>query len=109
MNVIPKPRWFRFSLRTLLLLFAVASAWLGWNAYQIRERELIKQFMISKGIILTPGQPDRPWKRLPIAWRLLRVESVKFIDMHNEFTHDDVDEIKHIREAFPEAEIGNFR
>jgi hypothetical protein len=41
MNVVPKRRWFRFSLRTLFLAFGtvcIALGWVMWNLNWIRAR-----------------------------------------------------------------------
>jgi hypothetical protein len=41
MSDAPSPqrrRWFRFSLRTFLLVFTAVAVWLGWNVYVVRQR-----------------------------------------------------------------------
>jgi hypothetical protein len=38
MSTAVRRRWLRFSLRGLLAAFVGAAAWLGWNAYVVRER-----------------------------------------------------------------------
>jgi hypothetical protein len=41
MSEVEKRRWIRFNLRTLLILISALALWLGWNVYQIQQRELI--------------------------------------------------------------------
>lgn len=39
---MPVPRrWFRFSLRTLLILITLAACWLGWNVRLVQQRRQI--------------------------------------------------------------------
>lgn len=103
-----RPCKFRFSLRTLFVLFSLVAVWLGWSVYQIQQREQVKQYILARGALIKEGPSEKPWKRLPMTWRLLFVEPVSSIDMHNEFERDDP-ENEYIRAAFPEAEIYNFR
>jgi len=55
MNDKPKRRWFRFSLRTLLLLVTIASAGFGWLGVKVRakqrEREAVKAIQKFGGIV----------------------------------------------------------
>lgn len=101
-------RRFRFSLKTFFVLVSLVAVWLGWGVYQVNKREQIKQYILSRGALIKEGTPEKPWKQLPIAWRMLFVKPVSSIDMHNEFERDDP-ENQYIYAAFPEAELYNFR
>src|SRR5262245_4289125 len=39
MTASPHRRWFRFSLRTLLVLVAMSSAGFGWLGYKVRQKQ----------------------------------------------------------------------
>jgi Leucine-rich repeat (LRR) protein len=43
MNANPKPRWFRFSLRTLLVLVTMAGAGFGWLGMKMRQAQRQKE------------------------------------------------------------------
>ena len=69
---------------------------------------MIKRYIVSSGALIKEGPSQKPWKHLPLTWRLLFVKPISSIDMRNEFERDDP-ENKYIYDAFPEAEIYNFR
>ena len=39
MDAMPQHRWFRYSLRTLLILVTVASAGFGWLGFKVRQKQ----------------------------------------------------------------------
>jgi hypothetical protein len=57
----PKRRWFRFSLRTLLVFVTIASAGFGWLATKVRakqrEREAVRALLELDCDIVYAGQP----------------------------------------------------
>ncbi len=78
MTDAPKRHWFRFSLRKFFAVFTILALWLGWNVHQVNQRDEITQFIRTfYGAGFTYGPPLRPWKQLPITWRLLGVKSVQ--------------------------------
>ena len=102
MSEIPKRRWFRFSLKWLLIAVTAIALWLGWNAYCVHQRAIVGDFITSHGGSIMLGSPQRPWKRLPITWRLLGAKSVMQI-----IPPADADEAdgEQITASFPEAQI----
>jgi hypothetical protein len=88
-----------------MLFFAVTAiaVWLGWNMHQIRQRELVRQFVSANGAGFIEGSPIRPWKQLPLTWRLLGVKPIRRIDAQGTFKNED--DREHISAAFPEADI----
>ncbi len=106
----PKPRRIRFSLKTLLLLITAFAVCLGWNVYQVNQRHRIEQYVSTypdpwrKNNVQVPfvyGPPTKPWKSLPIMWRLLGVKSVQEVDLQGVSEEDK----EHIRVWFPEADF----
>jgi hypothetical protein len=99
----PRFAWCQFSLKWLLIAIAAFAIWLGWNAHRVRQREVVLQFVKSRGATIYLGRSDTPWKRLPVTWRLFGAESVKFMFIHGNVV-DGADR-EHITSLFPEAEI----
>jgi hypothetical protein len=105
-----KPR-IRFGLRTMLAVLTASAIWLGWNVYQVSQRRVMERYvsLISSPTMANPptriiyGPPIRPWKTLPIMWRVLGVKSVQFIELHDTYTPDE--DRERINAWFPEAEI----
>jgi hypothetical protein len=100
-------RWFRFSLRTLFVVFAVIAVWLGWNAYWVQQRQKMLTFLrtsSSVGRQIQFGSVELPWKRqLPITWRLFGAEPVAEVDVRLfDLTED---EKEYVRSLFPEARV----
>ena len=96
---------FRFSLRALLLTFAILAAWLGWNVHQLNQRAWATQFLKSQSAGFTYGPPKRPWKRLPLTWQLFGVKSVQRIDAQDPYNRLDEEDRRRILASFPEAEV----
>lgn len=93
-----------------MLLVLALSVWLGWNVYQVNQRRRIEQYIVSmpdawrKNNIPVPivyGLPTKPWKSLPIMWRILGVKSVQRLELQGVSEEDK----KNIRFWFPEADI----
>jgi hypothetical protein len=45
----PKRRWFRFSLRTLLVAVTLLCIWLGWQARIVQERKGLLELLTQSG------------------------------------------------------------
>jgi hypothetical protein len=106
-------RWrLRFSLKTFLLLVTAFAVWLGWNVYQVSQRQRMEQYARSVRaryqytyvtLTVVHGPPTKPWKSLPFMWRLLGVKSVSRIDSNGGVL--DKEDVEQIRKWFPEADI----
>jgi hypothetical protein len=104
MNPTPKRRWCRFSLRTFFLVLTVLALWFGWNVYQVRKREMVRQYInLLSASAIQPGEPLRRWQPLPIMWRILGAEPVQMIVLQN--VPMGFDEKEQIKASFPEAKI----
>ena len=105
----PKRRLFRFSLRTFLVLFTAFAIWLGWNVHQVQRRKAVTNYIGSfgAGARITYGEPVRPWKRLPVMWRLMGVRSVRSIELTGYELCDELtdDDRQQFIASFPEAWI----
>jgi hypothetical protein len=120
-------RWFRFSLRTLMVVMALVSlpmAWLGSQANMIRERErlLTEVERAGGGYVETTGEPlgvyDAPiieHCRIAATWTSYRAEyprpsivrqwlGEKIVLMISCPGMDSA-KLSQIKAAFPEAEI----
>ncbi len=47
-NAKPKRRWFRFSLRTMLVAITIVTVWLGWNLHAVRQRKAALQLLSTR-------------------------------------------------------------
>jgi hypothetical protein len=111
MILAPKRRRFRFSLRTLFLVFTIACLWLGWNVHKVRQREaLIEAIGLGRGRVSTfddlrfpiPARL-RSKETLPFAWSMLGAKSVARIGIPNgKFSTGD---LRRIKSLIPEAYI----
>ena len=112
MSQLPtKPHWFRFGLRTFLVLIVLFGGWLGWNAYKVRQRREYLDYLAAKGVVVIPlsdaPNPHSPWVsgRLPVVWRLMGAEpifSITICDTANELTRADGRDVARL---FPEADV----
>ena len=98
-------RRFSFSLRTLLILFTVLAVWLGWNAHFVQQRDAAIKYITSNGGQVFYGTAKKPWKRMPITWRILGGKPVEYIGGGGNL-HDEGDR-EQLRALFPEVETIN--
>lgn len=107
-NLKPRHRWYRFSLRTLFVLFTILSLPLGWIGYQlnwIRERESFRrahfaaEYNEEPEILVDLPTPNPPeplqWfgERGTTAWRVKALSKT---------------EIQEAQRLFPEAQLVNW-
>ncbi len=106
----PRRRWFRFSLRSFLLLVLVGGSVLGWQMHVVHERTRLRQWLkFRDAYVVTladqagqkagdPGIPHHgeiPWYR-----RLLGDEPVLLIDLREDVSEEAEDRV---RRAFSES------
>jgi hypothetical protein len=100
-------RWFRFSLRRLLIAISILAIWMGWNAYKLDLRRQSEAYLATQGIggrsAFTYGRPEKPWKSLPFGLRVLGAKPVRTIDLQQLLISPD--ERDYIQSLFPEADI----
>jgi hypothetical protein len=46
---MPKYRWLRFSVRTLLVAVTICCVWLGWQVSIVHERKALRAMVIERG------------------------------------------------------------
>jgi hypothetical protein len=105
----PKRRWFRFSLRTFLIIVTLFGGWLGWNFYEVRERDRYFKYLSTHGFDIDTYEGNRtefPWRvsRLPWMWRLMGSQPQYRIHFR-EATWFSKSDAKTIGTWFPEADI----
>jgi len=98
-NPKPRRRWFRFSLRTMLVLVAVAAiplAWMGYHLIWIMQRH---QYLEDARIVAKSKAGDS--KRLPIGLWLMGehgIHSLVLLEISE-------DERSRIAALFPESSV----
>ncbi len=76
MNSFRTRRWFRFSLRSLLLVVTVAGIWLGWNVNVVQRRMATIAALRDAGCeiddeLTFPGMSPPQPPQIPLVRRLL--------------------------------------
>jgi len=101
-------RWFQFSLGTMLLVVTLFAGWLGWGLQRVREREAMLKYLATQTNVMVYNAEFtyemKPWKRLPLTWRLLGAEPIHYITLPKERYLSEEDR-RHIARLFPEASV----
>src|SRR5215213_11927197 len=64
MRFLPKHRWLRYSVRTLLLAVTLVCLWLGWKVSIVRERKaLIELLRKNKALYVSVEKGTSPSRR----------------------------------------------
>jgi hypothetical protein len=117
-----KPRWFRFSLRTLFVLFTVLAVWLGWNAQHVHERKAIlaeitrlqatgTRYLCLETLEDNPqftfpaGSQDPALVRVPSIRRLFGDETCLYLGVPGPL---DPRLVERMELAFPEAQLALY-
>ena len=98
---MPRRRWFRYSLRTFLILTALLGTWLGVQVKWKRDRDEVRKTVRcwSPAMMMASGVPmpaTAPW-----SLRLLGEEPVSGIVAD----FNDKTRLARLRELFPEATV----
>ncbi len=98
MNLPPRRRWFRFSLRALFLVVTAFGCWLGYQLNWIRQREeFLASGRGSESIYVISHQPIRAPRVLSLLGERGRV----LIEV------SDSRDVAEARRLFPEANISH--
>lgn len=112
-----KPRrWFRFSLRTLLILTTLVACWLGWESSVVRGRKQLMQEMETRqGVRVLTAEaysashdsrtPSEPIARVGALRRWLGDRAIQEIEYMREFHNLSPAEIARLSRTFPEATV----
>jgi len=115
MTTAPKRRWFRFSLRGLLVVVTVLGCWLGWEVSAVHQRRSMAQRFEAEGGFVEVWTSDlevqygyEPGRGPKISgWRRwLGDRAYNFITLPPSSTKPD---FMRARALFPEADIGKRR
>jgi hypothetical protein len=115
MNTPPRPRWFRFSLRTLLIVVTALCVWLAWESSVVRERrELRRELTNSRFEFQTAAEwakwqspAAEPTARVSLIRRLLGDEAIQKIWYvpHYQEPDETKELLARLKRVFPEAEL----
>ncbi len=106
--------WLRFSIRTVLVVTTIISAWLAWNLHRVQEHNRIAILLLAANgtrgtnIVAAWDADDEVFKadarhRLPFMWSLLGALPVDSINLDpNEYTESDLGFFSRL---FPEAYV----
>src|SRR6185295_19870567 len=96
----PRRRWFRYSLRTIIVALTLLCAWLAWNVSIVRERNYWCRWIQEQGGICSAMGPDPN----AISWvrRLMGDDVTNIIHLPRTVPRSTFDQIS---AAFPEAGI----
>ena len=99
MTTAPKRRWFRWSLKGLLLLVTLAAlaVYIATVLVVVRDREHLA-FPI-RAAYTDEGETARP----PLVWQLLGAKATSVVSLDPTATERDV---AHVKRLFPEARVG---
>jgi len=116
----PNRRWFRFSLRTLLVATTIIAVWLGVQVKWIRDRHeiLAKHQSLAASVNAQEKRPQcggairlQAAQRQPVGLWILGEPAVPFVQVillkNDEMQIDDFDDEdgRRAKALFPEAEI----
>jgi hypothetical protein len=110
-----KPRWLRFSLRTLFVVVTIFGVWLGWNLKIVRERNRLLDYVhILARLEAGEADPDiksRQERKYPGDWECIRIPWTRRVLGDSSYIAIAVPDsatsklIAEIEAAFPEAEL----
>jgi hypothetical protein len=112
-----KPRrWFRFSLRTLLILITLVACWLGWESNVVRGRkQLMQEMELRPGVRFltadlyafyhTASTPPEPVARVSTLRRWLGDQAIQEIEYTRTYHKLSPAEIAQLARTFPEAKV----
>lgn len=119
MNDKPRRRWFRFSLRTLLVVVTLMGVWLGWVTSVVRERRAaLQEIRANPAYFITtaetwaqrypPASTPSPWVQPPARISLVRTwlgdEAIQDI-AYSWYPAPTPAELDRWKRIFPEADV----
>jgi hypothetical protein len=99
-------RWFRFTLRTLMIAVALVAVWCGWNLHQVREREAALLYIQTQGAMVKKGTPKLWRTQLPFMWAVFGARPVADIEVPND--RFDASDCAAIARLFPESTVSVY-
>jgi hypothetical protein len=110
MHLLPKRRWLRFSVRTLLIAVTIFCVWLGWASRWVTQR---RHAVDRSTGVFRDGDGRTPWS----LWLLgERGAATIVVHVHGKTLQDAnaraeqlAPELKRLQRLFPEAEIKTLR
>jgi hypothetical protein len=116
MNAILRRSWFRFSLRTLLVVMTALCCWLGWESSVVRGRKaLLEEIKDVPGFSITTaaayaerypqGKSIPDLAKIPLVRRWLGDEAIQEIWSIRHYQGFSEELLARLTKAFPEAEF----
>lgn len=118
MNDKPRPRWFRFSLRTMLVVITALCCYLGWESSIVRARKaLLKELQLNPAFTVVTaeewtrrypsgGHPsDQPPRSVSWVRRGLGDQAIQEVGYYSYYAESRQVDLARIRRVFPEAAL----
>jgi len=100
---LPKRRWLRFSIRTLLVAVTIFCVCLAWQASAVRERVVLRALIEEQGgLVAAAGSHQSPYAPTVIN-RWLGDEEIESVEFTGKPPSLDLQQ--RIEKTFPEAAI----
>ena len=110
----PRRRWFRFSLRTLLVAMTVLCCWLAWESSVVRSRRAELNQLRANGAFevttadqwaerMPPGYTGRPPANVSLVRRWLGDQAIQEIGYYSHYLPASKEELARLSRVFPEA------
>ena len=109
----PRRGWFRYSLRTFLLVVTLCAAWLGWQVHVVRERAALREWLEFRDALVMDHREDcrldtgdiPHWNEIPWYRRPFGDRPAAWIVLHSNVSPQLA---ASVRAHFPEARVDQF-
>ena len=116
MNEQLRRPWFRFSLRTLLVVVTVLCCWLAWESSVVRQRKAVRQEAANNPAfelvtaedalrLISPSATPPQMARVSMIRRWLGDQAIQSIEYNRQYGNFSDDKLKRLTQTFPEAEV----
>jgi hypothetical protein len=95
-------RWFQFWAGAIFSLVMAFAVWFGWNVRRVHEREEMLWYVLARQGKVVFGSPTKPWRSLPLSWRIAGAKPVREIYLDWVLCRDEQEQV---RQLFPDAEV----
>jgi len=116
MNQQASRSWFRFSLRSLLIVVTLVCICMAWESSVVRQRKAMRQVAAKNPafqlvtaeealLLISPGPTPPRVARVSLVRRWLGDQAIQTIEYNRQFGNFADAELKGLSRTFPEAEV----